>query len=138
MKHAFPFMCMLPLACLLHNPKAQGANYQLGTPFPITCFGTLEYDAGEYRLIPGKEDDGFYYEDEETKNRCQLAIVAEKSKGRNFTYTLKDKTIRRLLRFCSVGKRCEISGLMNGLSHDVYFWVQIYSIQNIPGEQGRK
>jgi hypothetical protein len=48
MKYAFPFMCMLPLAFTLHNPRvALAANYQLGTPFPMTCVGILQSKGGD-------------------------------------------------------------------------------------------
>jgi hypothetical protein len=47
-------------------------------------------------------------------------------------YTLKESTIRRLLKYCSVGKFCQISGQMNGLTHGNFFWVDIYSIVGFP------
>jgi hypothetical protein len=59
---------------------------------------------------------------------CHQATIAEKSGRAALRYTLKEETVRRLLSVCSLGKLCEISGQMNGLSHDVFFWVHIYSI----------
>ena len=137
MKYAFPFMCMLPLLLTLYNPPAaQAANYELGKPFPMTCVGVLQSIGGGYWLTA---DDSHLNSNSDDDLKCQGATIAERSGKSALAYTLKETTIRRLLNVCSPGKLCEISGLMNGLTHDVFFWVQIYSIRgsNIPSEQRR-
>jgi hypothetical protein len=139
MKYAIPFMCMLPLAFTLHNPHvAQAANYELGKPFPMTCVGILQSYPNGMGYILSVEKAGSTYAEQDSQ--CQLATIAERSSKSALVYTLKEETIRRLLNICLLGKLCEISGQMNGLSHDVFFWVQIYSItccSNIPSEWRR-
>lgn len=127
MKYTFPFMCMLLLAFTVHDRRvAQAAHYELGTPFPMTCVGILRSKTGlEYHL---EADDGHLNSGSDNDRICQQATIAEKSGRTALRYTLKEETIRRLLSVCSVGKLCEISGQMNGLTHDVFFWVQIYSV----------
>ena len=111
---------VLPLA-------AHAAHYELGTPFSMTCVGILRSETGmEYHL---EEDDSHLNSDTDHDRICQQATIAEKPGQAALRYTLKGETVRRLLSVCSFGKLCEISGQMNGLTHDVFFWEQIYSIR---------
>ena len=68
------------------------------------------------------------------RNRSNLAQDTYVSTNglRVSDYTLKEPTIRRLLKYCSVGKFCQISEQMNGLTHGNFFWVDIYSIVGFP------
>jgi hypothetical protein len=127
MKYTVPFVFIFAVAFTLYNSRmAQGAQYELGRPFPMTCVGVLESKtAVEYHLI---SDDTHLNSNSDNDRICQQATIAEKSGRTALSYTLREETIRRLLKVCSLGKLCEISGQMNGLSHDVFFWVQIYSI----------
>jgi hypothetical protein len=125
---------LLEILATLHIADvAQAAHYELGTPFPMTCVGILQSITGaEYHLTA---DDNHLNSNDDHDRICQQATIAEKSGKAALRYTLKDETVRRLLSICSLGKPCEISGQMNGLTHDVFFWVQIYSItggSNIP------
>jgi clan AA aspartic protease (TIGR02281 family) len=93
----------------------------LGKPFPMTCEGILETrsNGAEYHLAP--EDKG------QSSFECIACTgtIAEISSKYALKYTLKEKEIAQLLKTCSVGKPCRIVGYMNGLTHDVYFWVKI-------------
>lgn len=102
------------------------AEYRLGKPFPMTCEGVLTYQDGGYflshdqtHLNSGSESDGI----------CDGATIAEESGHATTKYTLREKTIRQVLQACAVGRLCEITGTMNGISHDVWFWVGITSVQ---------
>src|SRR6202022_2037370 len=101
------------------------ANYELGAPFPMTCEGILEYRNGIYTLNLNLDQ-----RDPTTDNRiCNSATVAEESRTKYaLKYTLKEKAISQILKICSLEKTCRIVGYMNGLSHDVYFWVKINSV----------
>jgi hypothetical protein len=92
MKYAFPFMCMLPLAFTLNPRVAQAANYELGTPFPMTCVGILQSKGGQYWLTA---DDSHLNSNSDDDHRCQGATTAERSGKSALVYTLKEKTIRR-------------------------------------------
>jgi hypothetical protein len=74
MNYAFRFMCVLVLVLLLH--EAQAANYELGTPFPMTCVGILQLNAGEYRLT---EDANHLNSGSDADAQCQSAVIAERS-----------------------------------------------------------
>jgi hypothetical protein len=37
-------------------------------------------------------------------------------------------TSAQTARECSIGKICDITGQVNGMSHDIFFWVIIYTI----------
>jgi hypothetical protein len=76
MKYAFPFMCMLPLAFTLNPRVAQAANYELGTPFPMTCVGILQSKGGQYWLTA---DDSHLNSNSDDDHRCQGATIAERS-----------------------------------------------------------
>lgn len=105
---------------------AKGAHYELGVPFPLTCIGILQSNNGlEYHLAA---DNSHLNTNSDQDNVCQQATIAEKPGRDALAYTLKEETIHRLLKACSLGKLCEVSGQASGLSHDVFFWVQIYSI----------
>jgi hypothetical protein len=105
---------------------AEAAQYQLGTPFPIACEGVLENHNGEYVL---RADDDHLNTDSQNDFICGLATVAEESTAKyRLKYTLRENAIIRILRTCSLGKLCRIVGYVNGLSHDVYFWVKIDSV----------
>lgn len=132
MKSTIPFLFLITLTFALPS-MAFAAHYELLTPFPMTCVGVLRSNNGlEYHL---EADDTHLNSDSDNDRICQQATIVEKSGKSALRYTLKEATIRRLLNTCSRGKLCEISGQMSGLTHDVFFWVQIYSITgglNIP------
>jgi hypothetical protein len=133
-KYRILFICIIALVASFHPARvAQAAHYELGTPFAMTCVGILQSSTGvEYHLTA---DDNHLNSNTDHDRICQQATIAERSGRTALRYTLKEETIRRLLNVCSLGKLCEISGQMNGLSHDVFFWVQMYSINsgsNIP------
>jgi hypothetical protein len=113
------------LAVIIWTPAVQAANYELGTPFPIACEGILVSENGIYTLVA---DDNHLNSDSDDDITCLHATVAEKSNINALKYTLKDNEISRILKTCSVGKLCRIEGSMNGLTHDVYFFVKIDSV----------
>jgi hypothetical protein len=115
------------LAVIIWNSvvQAEGANYELGTPFPIACEGILVSENGIYGFV---EDDKHLNSGSDDDIVCLHATIAEKSNINALKYSLKDKEISRILKTCSVGKLCRIEGYMNGLTHDVYFFVKIDSV----------
>ena len=121
------FTVLFAIVVTLHTVRvAEAAHYELETPFPMTCVGILQSNTGaEYHL---DADDHHLNADEDHDRICQQATIAEKSGKSALRYTLREETIRRLLKVCSIGEPCEISGQMSGLTHDVFFWVEIYSI----------
>jgi hypothetical protein len=100
---------------------AEAARYELGKPFPMSCVGILDSKAGGYFLTTeGRSDDD---------RICHYATIAEESTAKHaLKYTLREKTVIQVLRVCTLGKPCRIEGLMNGLTHDVYFWVRVDSV----------
>jgi hypothetical protein len=134
-------LASLALAFTFWAGAAQAAMLQLGTPFPNTCYGVLS----KYRDVEDGKLIGVTYglesEDKNASYECKSAIIAQTSRKdtyvsinglRSSDYTLKEDTIQRLLKHCSVGKFCQISGQMNGLTHGTFFWVDIYSIVGFP------
>jgi len=132
MMRRFNRLFLIPLVLTLNSPMAYAANYELGTPFPMTCVGILSKLGHGYHLV---RDNNYLNSNSDNDRICQQATIAEKSGSAAIGYTLKEETIRRLLKACSLGKPCEISGHMNGLSHDILFGVQIYSIFAIAGDR---
>ena len=116
---AAPMKALIAIsASVLSLSFANAANYQLGRPFPQTCEGILATSNGaEYHLAPDKDQSSF--------DITCTGTIAEISGEHALKYTLKEKQIIQLLKTCSVGKPCRIVGYMNGLSHDIYFWVKI-------------
>jgi|SRR5579885_394753 len=106
----------------------RAANYSLGTPFRMSCVGTLEYKAGAYFL---SVDDDHPNSSDDDNRICGGATIAEEKNKYALRYTLREKTIIRLLRTCSLGDLCQIVGYMNGLSHDIWFWVKIDAISKL-------
>jgi hypothetical protein len=111
----------------LMSSHGQTAQYRLGTPFPTTCEGVLTYQEGGYflthdetHLNSGSDHDGI----------CDGATIAEETGHSTTKYTLREKIIRQVLEACSLGHLCEIVGEMNGISHDVWFWVRITSVRS--------
>ena len=113
------------LAVIIWAPAVQAANYELGTPFPMVCEGVLVSENGIYTLVA---DDNHLNSDSDDDIVCLHATVAEKSSMYALKYTLKDNEVDRILKTCSVGRLCRIEGDMNGLTHDVYFFVKIDSV----------
>jgi hypothetical protein len=134
-------LASLALAFALCTGTAQAAMFELDNPFPKTCYGVLteSRDVEDGKLIGAS-----YFlnsEDENASSECYRAVIAQTSRRDTYVstnglrvsdYTLKEPTIRRLLKYCSVGKFCQISGQMNGLTHGNFFWVDIYSIVGFP------
>jgi hypothetical protein len=115
------------LATVVFLPSCgQAAQYQLGKPFPMTCEGTLVYHKGIYSL---EQDIDHPSTDPDHDLICGLADLAEESDtGYALKYSLKEKAIIQILKSCSLSKLCRVVGYVNGLSHDVYFWVRIDSV----------
>jgi hypothetical protein len=113
------------VATILCPPLGQAAQYSLGTPFPIACEGILGSRNGIYFL---DEDPDHPRSNLENDIICSNATIAEEKSKHALKYTLKEDAIIRLLRKCSLGKPCRIVGYVNGLSHDVYFFVKIDTI----------
>jgi hypothetical protein len=123
-----------PIAALtlaLCTSSAHASYQSLGAPFPATCYGILEYRETAFPSGPDYYLDTTNYPDQQIG--CGTGVIAQRSRKDDTKYllpkyTLKEATNRRLLKACTVGKFCEISGHMNGMSHDIFFWVDIYSI----------
>jgi hypothetical protein len=115
------------LATIVFLPSSgQATQYQLGKPFPMACEGNLVYHKGIYSL---EQDIDNPSSDPDHDLICGLADLAEETDtGSALKYTLKEKAIIQILRSCSLGKLCRVVGYVNGLSHDVYFWVRIDSM----------
>ena len=135
-KRFFYLPALLAVVAVFGTPATEAANYSLGKPFPMMCEGLLESrgDGTSYTLRIEKDD---LTDDERI---CASATIAEENGVRYRTpRALGDKTIIRLLRSCSLGKPCRISGLMSGWSHDVWFWQRIdsisYGIAELPSRQ---
>jgi hypothetical protein len=112
--------------------SAQTANYELGVPFAMSCTGILranKYPGGvRYNLEPIK---GYPNRNEKEawegyNDMLCSATLADTSPS--IDSPLGKETIKRLLRECSIGKICDITGQVNGLSHDIFFWVIIYTV----------
>ena len=113
------------LAAIAWTPAVQAANYELGTPFPMTCEGILVSENGIYGLV---SDDDHLNSASDDDILCLHATIAEKSSRYALPYTLKENEISRVLKTCSVGKLCRVEGYVNGLTHDVWFFVKIDSL----------
>ena len=105
---------------------AKAAHYELGTPFPVTCEGILAVTNGIYSFSGDVRSDT-----DENQIACVNATIAERKSKTALGYTLKEKAIERLLSACSVGQRCRIAGMMNGLSHDVFFFVRLDNVSPV-------
>ena len=94
--------------------------------FPLTCQGVLDTKGGQYFFAEGDKplnadpDDDFI---------CAHVTIAERSTGSALRQSLREDTIRRLQGICRVGRSCRVSGLVLNLSHDVYVYVRVDSIQ---------
>ena len=47
----FNRLFLIPLVLTLNSPMAYAANYELGTPFPMTCVGILSKLGHGYHLV---------------------------------------------------------------------------------------
>jgi hypothetical protein len=117
---------LITAAVLLTPTLGHTAQYRLGTPFPMTCEGVLSYKDGGYFL---NRDDTHLNSDSEHDAICNGATIAEETGHTSTKYTLREKTIIQVLKACSLGHLCEIAGQMNGISHDIWFWVAITSVR---------
>jgi hypothetical protein len=123
--NVFKSLKVAALATVILCPSlAQAAKYELGSPFPMTCEGILEYRGGEYSLNLNLDQRDQITDDDRI---CNSATVAEESKAPYTKYSLRKKAISHVFKTCSLGKPCRIVGYMNCLSHNVYFLVKITS-----------
>jgi hypothetical protein len=117
---------------LIGTSVGYGAQYELGSPFAISCEGRLDSKGGQYFF---SRDHKVKSDSDDNEQICSLATIAEKTTKTPLSrYTLREATIRRLLGTCSLGNACRITGCMNGLSHDVYFFVKIDSVSTISSD----
>lgn len=102
------------------------AAAQRAPRFPLTCRGVLDTKGGQYFFAEG---DRPLNADPDDDIICSHVTIAERSTGAALRQSLKEETIKRLQSICVVGKSCRVSGLVLNLSHDVYVYVRVDSIQ---------
>ncbi len=113
------------LAAAMSMPAAaHAATYELGEPFHIVCAGLLVSQNGSYEFAGGASETN----DPEDDEVCAAVIVAEKNQPDALKYTLKDNEISRILKTCTVGRRCRIEGEVRNFTHGVFFFVKIDAI----------
>jgi hypothetical protein len=109
---------LIPFALVFGASTTNAAQYELGKPFPKVCDGILKsYNGTEYHLETAED-----YADHII---CSATIASNGPRG---PHELGNETVVRLFRTCSIGKPCRIIGLINGWSHDIWFWQRIDSI----------
>jgi hypothetical protein len=106
------------IAIALLTAPAQAANYDYSLKAePTTCVGVIiQQDDGSLALRG--DADGVSY--------CGFAELtfkqASPAKGQ-----LGPSTVPFILRSCSAGMRCKITGLLKGIGHDIFYWSRIDS-----------
>jgi hypothetical protein len=90
-----------------------------GPQFPITCTGYLQSRNGTYFFDQVSAISGLRPDDEIP---CFGASILLNEKG---CWPLKGKSVRQILTICSLGRRCEIAGILRNLSHGLYCWTEI-------------
>jgi hypothetical protein len=117
---------ILALAVAALSGSFGPAAAQRDPRFPLTCQGVLDTRGGQYFFVEG---DTPLNADPDDDIICSHVTIAERSTGSALRQSLKEDTIKRLLGVCRVGKSCRVSGLVLNLSHDVYVYVRVDSIQ---------
>jgi len=90
-----------------------------GPQFPITCTGVLVSRNGIYFFDRESPISGLKPDDEIP---CFGASILPNDKG---CWPLRGKSIRQILAICSLGKKCEMAGILRNLSHGLYCWTEI-------------
>ena len=120
------------LAAIVVATTAPAANYELGVPSSMSCTGVLratKYPGGIwYNLEPVKVYPNRNEKEEWQGFNDMLCSATLADTSPSVDRPLGKETIKRLLRECSIGKVCDITGQVNGMSHDIFFWVTIYTI----------
>ena len=56
---------------------------------------------------------------------CWGAFIMPNDKG---CWPMRGKSIEQILAVCSIGKTCEIAGVLKNLTHGLYCWTEVNSV----------
>ena len=90
--------------------------------FSITCTGVLETRNGIYFFNREKPITGLTPDDEVA---CWGASILPNDKG---CWPMRGKSIEQILAVCPIGKTCQVAGVLKNLTHGLYCWTEVNSV----------